>query len=77
MNEERRKKLQQALEKLNDACAVVEEISGEEEEAFENLPEGLQKGEKGESLEAAKGYLDDAVTEIENAAANIQSAIEQ
>lgn len=73
MNKEDRKQLQEALDKIQSAKETIEEISGSEQEKFDNLSEGLQQSEKGiafeenaTTLEIVCGYLDDAISEIEN-----------
>jgi hypothetical protein len=76
MNDERRKKLQVAASALSDACAIVEEIMDEEQEALDNLPEGMQQGEKGEKMGAAIGALNEAKDSIESALGNIDTACE-
>jgi hypothetical protein len=59
MNAERRKKLselQLALTSILDA----------EQEAFDNLPENLQDGEKAQVMEETLGHLQDAVDALES-----------
>lgn len=72
MNKVRRKKLNNAFELVNQAKDILEEVKCEEQEAYDNLPESIQYGEKGqemgdylEMIEEAAGYLDDANSVIE------------
>ena len=79
MNNIRRKQISNlivALERLNnnysqkelDKCKdTLEDIKNEEEEAFDNMPEGLQYSQRGmdsedaiENMNEALGYLEDA-----------------
>ena len=50
MNNTRRKRLAQAAALLEQAKEIVEEVGSDETDAFDNLPEGLQAGEKGEAM---------------------------
>tara|TARA_R100001530_G_scaffold15059_2_gene13494 strand:- start:1320 stop:1511 length:192 start_codon:yes stop_codon:yes gene_type:complete len=60
MNNRRRNKIQAALD-------ILEEAKFDEQEAFDNLPESFQYGEKGERMEEAMNYLDDAISSLEEA----------
>ena len=48
---QRRKQIQKALNLLAEAKDILEEVMNEEQEAFDNLPEGLQCSERGEQME--------------------------
>ena len=77
MNKQRRKALDaireditvlpfsDALAALDDCKAKLEELRDEEQDAFDNMPEGLQYSEKGEMAEAAVENLEMAMSEIE------------
>lgn len=72
MNKQRRKKLEEAFNLIDQAKDILEEVKDEEQEARDNLPESFQYGEKGEEMEGyiemldeAYGYLDDANSVIE------------
>lgn len=85
MNNARRKSLTAALGLLDEAQAladqafeIVSTIRDEEQEAFDNMPEGLQQAERGEVMSEAISNLEsveledifaDARSYIENAAA--------
>ena len=51
MNNERRKKIQKALSLMEQAKDILEEVKEEEQDAFDNLPEGIQGSERGEQME--------------------------
>ena len=53
MNKERRQQLYDAVSLLDDAIAVIQDVHAEEEEAFENLPEGLQGSQTGYNMQLA------------------------
>ena len=50
MNKERREQLIEVSELLSEAMSRLEEIREEEQEAYENLPEGLQYSANGNSM---------------------------
>ena len=51
MNKQRRKQIAAAIELIEQAQAILEEVIAEEQEAFDNLPEGIQASERGELME--------------------------
>ena len=69
MNRVRRKSLKDVLGKMDELSAVLENVKDaiqavldEEQEAYDNLPEGLQEAERGqqmqEYIEALEGVVD-------------------
>ncbi|MCD8104732.1 MAG: hypothetical protein LUF35_06970 [Lachnospiraceae bacterium] len=72
MNKLKRKRLETAFEQVSSAKRILEDVKAEEEDAYDNLPEQFQNGERGEEmqgyvemLEEAFNYLDDAASVIE------------
>lgn len=68
MNKARRKEL--------DRARVLIEQAEEEQEAFDNLPESFQEGEKGQRMEEIISYMDDATSACEDIIGNLDSAAE-
>jgi len=73
MNKDRRKAISDLVERLSDLQMKVEELSQEveaicEEEQgyFDNMPESLQSGEKGQAAEEAVRQLEDAKDTLES-----------
>ncbi|RHA57653.1 hypothetical protein DW932_18260 [Bacteroides intestinalis] len=67
MNNNRRKHINDVMEQLNILLTEIEEIKDEEQEAYDNLPESLQDGDKGEKMSEAVGNLEyayDGLTEV-------------
>ena len=62
MNKIRRKNLQTIIDRLEDIKADLEEITCEEEEYRDNIPENLQSSEKYERADEACDNLNDADT---------------
>lgn len=76
MNKERRKRLNEIESKLTDLMEEIESIKCEEDDAFYNLPESIQKSERGEAMEEASAYLDDVINYISEAIDAIETAAE-
>lgn len=54
MNNARRTRIDKLATKLSDIIEDLEALGDEEMEAFENLPESLQYGERGEAMQLAR-----------------------
>lgn len=65
MNNVRRKAIQNIMDKLEDLMAEIEAIRDEEQEAYDNLPEGIQMSERGEAMDTAIYNLDDAAENVQ------------
>ncbi len=63
MNAARRKELKRALEMLDAAKSILEQVAEEEQDAYDNLPESIQDSERGEQIydnaDTLSGYMDD------------------
>lgn len=59
-----------------DLQTEIEEIKEEEQEAYDNLPESLQYGEKGEKMTDAVDNLDSAYSSLEDAIGYLDEAIQ-
>lgn len=73
MNKARREELRRALDMLNEARMIIESMQQEEQEALDNLPEGLQESDRGtvmasnaERLEDVAYTLDEQEQELED-----------
>jgi exonuclease VII small subunit len=76
MNKRTRKQLSDLHTKLEEIKSQVEAIRDEEQDKFDNMPEGLQSGERGEKTEEVIGALEDATTSLEEALDRITAATE-
>lgn len=63
MNKVRRKRLAEAIDLINQAKGILEEVKDEEQEAYDNLPESFQYGERGEQMQE---YIDSMNEAYEN-----------
>ena len=71
MNKARRKKLEEAYELIEKAQGIIEGVREEEEEAHDNLPEGIQNGERGQQMEEYIEYLNQAWDGCDDVMANL------
>lgn len=65
MNKIRRKKLEEVRTLIEKVDGLLQEIRDDEQEAFDNLPEALQGGERGEAMEAAMDAMDEVLSDLE------------
>jgi uncharacterized protein Yka (UPF0111/DUF47 family) len=74
MNKTRRKSLTSIHD---DITALIDRIQTEldaEQEAYDNLPEGLQEGDRGQAMLEAISEMEDAIGYLENAQEALTSA---
>ena len=83
MNNQRRKDIREAMSLLEDAAAKLEqaksilETAGEEErDAYDNLPESIQEGERGCAMEEAADNIDEIVSDIDDMVSSVQDMID-
>lgn len=74
MNKARRKELMELLDMAQELQPRLEALRDEEQEAFDNMPEGLQGSERGEMTQAAADALDQAATAIEEVVTGLDEA---
>lgn len=75
MNKERRQQLNEAIDNLEDAVSVIQDVYSDEEEAYENLNEGLRCGKTGDSMQASLSHLDDFISSIEGVKQEIEDFV--
>lgn len=84
MNRQRRKEAQRLRDIIDEAhlamsAGVLDDLQAlhdEEQEAFDNMNEGLQQTETGQEIYAAAEYLDTAATEFDEAFQGLQRALD-
>lgn len=65
MNKQRRQSLYDVVSSLSEAMDRLSEIRDEEQEAFDNMPEGLQCSSRGEAMQEAIDIMDEWSFDIE------------
>ena len=58
MNKERRNRIQKVISQLETLKDEISDIGMEEDEAYNNLPEGIQDSDRGEAMEEAVSNLE-------------------
>ena len=76
MNAERRKKLKNVIDNLNAALSSIEEIKDEEQDSYDNLPEGIQDGERGDQMQENIDNLDTAYNDLDDVITELQEVID-
>ena len=76
MNNTRRKELSRAAEMLREAYSIIESCKDEEQDAYDNLPESFQYGDKGDEMQEYIDQMDEAMESIDEAADTIEEIAE-
>lgn len=66
MNNKRRKEIEKISNQITELLGGLQVIQEEEQEAFDNLPEGIQESEKGEVIEENADNIQSVIDEIES-----------
>ena len=77
MNKDRRNRISECIEKLEDIKSELEAIRDEECEAYENLPESLQYSERGDMMQECMDEIDDAVSNFDDIIDQLNEVIEK
>lgn len=84
MNKQDRKRLTKFSERCGSIQDLIEELKGEieqiqenEQNKFDNMPESLQNGEKGEAVQSAIDSLVDVINALEEASAGMSTAMDE
>lgn len=75
MNKERREELWDVYGYLDDAMGRVIDIRSDEQDSFDNLPDGLQASRTGESIQKAIDWLDGIENDIQNVRDKVEKFI--
>ena len=73
MNKERRKELEEIAGAIMDVRMRLESVKDEEQDAFDALPEGFQRSDKGEAMEEAIQNMEDAIGQLEDAQSSVEN----
>lgn len=77
MNKQDRKQLEKALNLINEGLEIMSAIKDQEEEKFDNLPEGIQESERGEQFQENIDNLDSAISDIEGVIEYVEEIVNQ
>lgn len=76
MNKKRRKSIEDIINKIEELKIDIETIKDEEQEAYDNMPEGLQCSQMCENMESAISSLEYAYDSLDDAINNLNEATE-
>lgn len=76
MNKQNRKMIEGYIDSLEDIKQNIESMLDEENEKYDNMPEGLQESERGEAMQNAIDNLESASDAIGDAIDYLNDAIE-
>ena len=77
MNKARRKWLQDTIEAIENAKIELESIRDEEQECFDNLPESIQYGERGDAMQENIDEIDGEISNLEDVISNLNDIVER
>lgn len=75
MNKERRDRLSDVIASLEEAKDLLEDVKNDEQDAFDNMPVGLQFSERGSKMEDYIELMEDAGDQIDNVCEFIEKNI--
>jgi antitoxin component HigA of HigAB toxin-antitoxin module len=75
MNKQRREALDKLVMQLESVKEEIDYLRNEEAEAYENLPESFQEGERGQKMQEGIEYIESAMDNIDEAVSNIMEVI--
>lgn len=76
MNKNDRKQIDEWIDKLEEIKSGIEDMLDEEQEKFDNMPEGLQESERGDAIQNAIENLGSASESIRDAIDYLNDAME-
>lgn len=77
MNRKRRQEVNNISNKLEEIQSDIESIRGDEEYAYENLPESIKYSTRGEAMQDAICNMEDALSSIGDAIDYLNDIVEQ
>lgn len=77
MNNTRRAQLRKALGMIETAQSIIEEVKEQEQEAYDNLPEGLQESDRGRDIDENAYTLEMTLDEIETIVDSLYEIVER
>ena len=75
MNYTRRNILQRIVDDLNSLLTDIDMVKDEEQDAYDNMPEGLQYSERGETMQENIDTLESIYDDMQNIIDNIEEVI--
>lgn len=76
MNANRRKRLEKVIGRLTELMDEIDAVREDEQEAFDNMPEGLKYSERGEQMSDNIDTLDMSCLDLGNVINQLQEIVE-
>ena len=76
MNKQRRNRLQKVIDKLEELSEELHDICSEEEDAYDNMPEGLQEAERGQLMYENIDEMSDMECEMDDWVNRLQEIVD-
>lgn len=73
MNQQRRNLINKIVLELGNQSQALAEVISDEQEAFDNMPEGLQQSDKGQAMEENLYMLQEQLDNLEEMISNLES----
>ncbi|CAB4121466.1 hypothetical protein UFOVP11_49 [uncultured Caudovirales phage] len=73
MNQARRNSINKIVAELQNQSELLAGVIADEQEAFDNMPEGLQQSDKGQSMEDNLYSLQEQLDSLEEIISNLES----
>lgn len=77
MNKQRRKWLEDVIAKIEEAQQEVQSIAEEERESYDNMPESLQDGERGQTISENADDLEGVDSDFESILDTLKEILER
>lgn len=74
MNKVRRDTIAKLQARISELKDEVEMVRDEEQEYYDNMPENMQQGDKGQNAESAVSALDEAMENLDSAMSSLDEA---
>lgn len=76
MNNARRTEIRAINDDINGLIERLEAVSSAESDAYENMPESLQQGERGERMQEGIDSLENATSLLSEVQSDLEAAVE-
>jgi uncharacterized coiled-coil protein SlyX len=76
MNKGQRKQISALIDKLDEIRTEMEQLGEDEQEKFDNMPEGIQDSERGDKMQEAADMLAEQSSAIEDIQSTLLELIE-
>lgn len=73
MNQQRRNAINKIVAELQNQSEALSSVIADEQEAFDNMPEGLQQSDKGQAMEDNLYSLQEQLDSLEEMISNLES----